>query len=148
MLSQVATSEVLALCSYMARWWRKAERSFAGVASRNASQRLGVMAKWTKDAVEELLVARMKATSSRIKLKGHKVSIEDLASELAPFVIALMSDSRRRELTRIYSQERGMLIDPPFEKLLAKRQKELKVMAEVLWRFAEAEAKRKGSREV
>lgn len=54
------------------------------------------MAQWTRDSVEELLEAKMKATVARLKVKGYKATVDDLASNLAPLVIAMMSDSRRR----------------------------------------------------
>lgn len=98
-----------------------------------------VMAHWTKESVEELLQAKMKETVARLKMKGHKAGIEDLASNLAPLVIALMSDSRRREIGRILKDEAGPAVAPPW--LVSKlkvRYQELKVMAQVLWKFAKA----------
>jgi hypothetical protein len=96
------------------------------------------MAHWTRESVEELLQAKMKETVARLKVKGHKAGIDDLASNLAPLVIALMSDSRRREVSRILKDESGPAVPPHWlvTKLKARHQ-ELKVMAQALWKFAE-----------
>lgn len=93
------------------------------------------MAHWTRESVEELLQAKMKETVARLKIKGHKASIEDLASNLSPLVIALMSDSRRREVSRILKDTETP--HPTLQKKLDIRHQELKVMAQVLWKFAE-----------
>jgi hypothetical protein len=93
------------------------------------------MAHWTRESVEELLQAKMKETVARLKVKGHKAGIDDLASNLAPLVIALMSDSRRREVGRVIKDPETP--HPTLQKKLNIRHQELKVMAQVLWKFAE-----------
>ncbi len=93
------------------------------------------MAQWTKDEVQELLEAKMRSRIAAIKRVGHKPDALDLASDLAPYVIALMCDARRRELLRVINEE-----DAPHPTLAVKlkvRYRALKKMAEVLWNFAE-----------
>jgi hypothetical protein len=95
------------------------------------------MAKWTKETVEELLEDRMKETAARLKAKGFKTSSGDLARNLAPLVIALMSDSRRREVGRLLKDESGpAVIDRWLVTKLKDRYQDLKVMSELLWKVA------------
>lgn len=104
------------------------------------------MAQWTRESVEELLQAKMKDTVARLKAKGHKAGLEDLASSLAPFIIAMMSDSRRRELGRLIKDDEMVWNHPNFVTQVKTRHKDLKVMAQVLWKFAEQQEERKKQR--
>lgn len=96
------------------------------------------MAKWTKETVEGLLEDRMKETVARLKAKGFKTDLGDLSRNLAPLVIALMSDSRRREIGSIIKAiETGNVksLNDLMVGLKGRRQ-DLKVMAELLWKVA------------
>ena len=93
------------------------------------------MAQWSKDKVAQLLSARMKAISAHNKRLGYKTGVEDLSSKMAPIVIALMSDARRREVSRAIAELEN---DPnALGHKLKERRNVLKRMAEVLWKFSE-----------
>jgi|SRR5580698_4325928 hypothetical protein len=102
------------------------------------------MAQWKRDEVEELLEAKMRETAARLRVKGHKPGIENLAADLAPFVIALMSDSRRREIGGVLKTLEGLepkggerMLANELKSALSERRLGLKRMAATLWKFAE-----------
>lgn len=95
------------------------------------------MAQWTKDEVHNFLEARIRSRIEAIKRAGFKTDALDLASDLAPFVVALMCDARRRELIRVLKDEEAP--HPTLAVKLKARRQILKKMAEVLWKFADGQ---------
>lgn len=109
------------------------------------------MANWTKDAVRDLIEQKINTEKEKLKKSKQPLTSDYLADILADFILAMMSNSRYRELSRLRewlttaaastttTEKPEMLND-----YLAERLKATKAMSEALQRFAEErEAQRK-----
>jgi len=110
------------------------------------------MAKWTKDEIRGILQERIKFEVERKKSFKEKLSMTDIADVMADFVIALMADARRREVSGMLAwmkvreegrteRRQGVRVESQewlqMENHLVERKREMKVMAEILWNYAE-----------
>lgn len=107
------------------------------------------MAQWTKDEIKELLQERIKVEVERKKTYGDKISMTDISDVMADFVVALMADARRREVGRVVKwmgeqTVKETTMDQLWRRLnivLTERQREMGVMSDALWNFAERKEK-------
>lgn len=85
------------------------------------------------EEVRELLAQKFALEKRRLKSFGTKSNSFDLANAVAPWVVALMADSRTRELRRLEKWlEKRHIKSLKVQKYLASRKRETKLQAQAI----------------
>ena len=94
------------------------------------------MAQWKLEEVKELLHTKIKDELIRMKRKHLKMTPYSVAHVTADFVLALMSDARRREVRRA---QQWMEQNPEgkISHYLKEREREMTNQAKAVWNLAE-----------